>query len=136
MYHELITQIFADLKREFSEKKSISRLTFAELESVFQGQLQSALALVDRKRVKRITCPRGRVVYQVEGDTRETYTCLPSSYFCCCYSYLHQVIRNQEIPMCKHVLATRLAEALGVCEEVQCSDENVASMLKNIFPVL
>ncbi|XP_064460356.1 zinc finger SWIM domain-containing protein 7-like [Ornithodoros turicata] len=133
IHHELISQILSDLKREFREKKSISRTTFGELESVFHGQLQSALAIIDRRRVKKVTCTKGRVVFQIVGATREVYTCLPTSNFCCCYSYLHQVIRKQEVPMCKHVLAARLAEALGIYDSVQCSDETLALMLKSMM---
>ncbi|XP_065304642.1 zinc finger SWIM domain-containing protein 7-like [Dermacentor albipictus] len=132
VHSDVIKLVFENLGKEFRDKKTVSTKTLNELDHIFRAPLQPAMRLVDRRRVKRLTCPRGRVVYQVSGETRAFYTCLPSSNFCACYSYLHQVLRRQEIPMCKHVLASRLAEALGTCEDVRCTDDTMAFSLQSL----
>uniref|UniRef100_G3MTE2 SWIM-type domain-containing protein n=2 Tax=Amblyomma TaxID=6942 RepID=G3MTE2_AMBMU len=132
IHYDVQKLLFKKLAEEYGEKKIISTKTLNELDHFFRGPLQSALRLVDRRRVKRLTCPRGRTVYQVAGEARAFYTCLPSGNFCACYSYLHQVLRRQEIPMCKHVLASRLAEALGTCDNVCCTDETMMFLLHGL----
>ncbi|XP_077509769.1 zinc finger SWIM domain-containing protein 7-like [Amblyomma americanum] len=131
-HHDILKLLFKKLAEEYSDKKTISTKTLNELDHFFRAPLQLALRLVDRRRVKRLTCPHGRVVYQVAGEARAFYTCLPSSNFCACYSYLHQVLRKQAIPMCKHVLASRLAEAFGTCENVSCTEETMLFLLQGL----
>lgn len=130
---EVSKVLLKNLSKEFSQTKTISTKTLIELDRVFRAPLRPALKLVDKRCVRRLTCPRGRVVYQVAGETKASYTCLPGSNFCTCYSYLRQVLRRPEILMCKHVLASRLAEALEKCEDSSCTDETMAYVLQSLM---
>lgn len=133
VHHDIMSLMFSNLATEYGIRKAISSGTLIELHAFFRAPLKPALKLIDGRRVKRMRSRSGRIAFQVTGEAKISYTCLQESNFCSCYSYLHQVLRKQEIPMCKHVLAARLAVALGKCEEVDCSDDTMIFVLQNLF---
>ncbi|CAN8016210.1 unnamed protein product [Ixodes persulcatus] len=137
VHHDIMSLMFSNLATEYGIRKamyfSTMCVSLCRLHAFFRAPLKPALKLIDGRRVKRMRSRSGRIAFQVTGEAKISYTCLQESNFCSCYSYLHQVLRKQEIPMCKHVLAARLAVALGKCEEVDCSDDTMIFVLQNLF---
>ena len=72
--------------------------------------------LVDRKMVVRCVCPGGRTLFQITGSQGQTYLVLSHASFCECEAYRFRVLKG-EATMCKHVLAARIAVALGLQTE-------------------
>ncbi|RJS90038.1 hypothetical protein CW700_01840, partial [Candidatus Bathyarchaeota archaeon] len=65
--------------------------------------------------------PSGRVVWIVVGKEGE-YQILPRAGYCSCDDFYFRII-NGEAGLCYHLIAQRLAEALGRFEEVEEGDE-------------
>ncbi|XP_038062124.1 zinc finger SWIM domain-containing protein 7-like [Patiria miniata] len=99
------------------------------LHFVFKAPLLQALDLVDNKSVTKITCPAGRIAFQVLGSSGIPYICLPSSNFCSCQYYSFTVLKRNDVDLCKHVLAVLLSCAMEVCQEQQVSNDRMTQTL-------
>lgn len=80
----------------------------------------------------KVVSNSGRWVYQVTGSSGTPYVCLPHSVFCQCMAFKFAVLKRRERPLCKHVLASRLATEMGVVEEKKVSDEYIMDILANM----
>jgi len=93
-----------------------------ELRSLFGERFEKALRTVEERRVKRyVFQPSGRVVWIVVGEGDE-YRILPHAMFCSCEDFYFRVVGGER-GLCYHLLAWMLAEALGVFDVVEESDE-------------
>ncbi|XP_035234218.1 zinc finger SWIM domain-containing protein 7-like, partial [Stegodyphus dumicola] len=109
--------------------KALNRIYLNRLSFLFDTTVTQALDLVDRKCISHITSPSGRELYQIQRSLTEFYICLNNCNYCTCASFSFHVLRKGQY-MCKHKLATLLSSAMGLCKEVQYSDETVALMLE------
>jgi len=100
----------------------------------------AALDLIDRDNVVKYCAPWGRVQYEVLGSTA-MYTVFPqlpsadsdTSAYCTCPSFAYSVLISKSQLMCKHVLATLLAERLQKCVERPVTADELASILARRF---
>ena len=110
---------------EIRLSKEIDSKLRAKLLSHFASRFENALNLIEKKRVKKyLFSPSGRVVWAVKGRKAE-YQVIPDSNFCSCDDYYFRVIDRRR-QLCYHIIAQRLAEALGsyVFEELPDSTYN------------
>lgn len=112
------------LREVCEEARRLGRLPedrLGELRALLGERLERALRAVEEMRVKRYTFqPSGRVVWIVVGKERE-YQILPRAGYCSCDDFYFRII-NGEAGLCYHLIAQRLAEALGRFEEVEEGD--------------
>jgi predicted nucleic acid-binding Zn finger protein len=90
------------------------------------------MQLVPLRRVKRLTAERsGRSAFQVQGKSSkaEEYLCFPSHY-CSCRAFQWDVISRGDQLICKHQLAARLAEAMGLHASSVVTDLLLAQLLE------
>ncbi len=121
--------LLLEVRRETQENGHISDDLMAALHFLFHQTLPQALDLVDRKHVSHCVCPSGRELYRVQGSGQRTYTCLVSSNYCSCPSFVYTVLVREDSLMCKHMLAMQLAQAMAAAQEVAVSDEEFAELL-------
>jgi len=108
----------------------ISDELLSSLYVVFQQTLLHALDLVDKKHITLYSSPSGRQVHTVRASTgNKVYTCLLSSNYCSCPSFVYTVILKGDTLMCKHMLASHLASALNCVHCEQLSDVELAQLL-------
>lgn len=106
-------QLFLEVKREAEELGEISEDLMSALLFVFQAPLHQALDLLDRGAVTRYSCPAGRELFRVRGSGGRSYTCLTSSNYCSCPSFVYSVLVKEDSLLCKHMLAVQLGRAIG-----------------------
>uniref|UniRef100_A0A5F8GEN6 Zinc finger SWIM-type containing 7 n=1 Tax=Monodelphis domestica TaxID=13616 RepID=A0A5F8GEN6_MONDO len=99
------------------------------LKFLFGPSAVQALDLVDRHSVTRISSPSGRIVYQVLGSSGKVYTCFASCHYCSCPAFTFSVLRKSDSLLCKHLLATYLSLAMGVCQDLSVSNKQLAGIL-------
>ncbi|XP_052272032.1 zinc finger SWIM domain-containing protein 7-like isoform X2 [Dreissena polymorpha] len=128
----VIEQLFEELKYSFKETGKVSDDILAALNNVFDATLVPALDLVDNCSVTVLTCPAGRHVYQVIGSSGTPYTCLVSCQYCSCPAYRFSVLKKEDHVMCKHVLAVKLSNAMGVTKELQVTDAEIGRMISQM----
>lgn len=116
-------QLFLEVKREAEEAGKISEDLMSALLFVFQTPLHQAFDLLDQGSVSRYFCPTGRELYRVKGSGGRTYTCLTSSNYCSCPSFVYTVLVKEDTLLCKHMLAVQLARAIGAGKKAMSQKE-------------
>ncbi|KAK3871945.1 hypothetical protein Pcinc_022943 [Petrolisthes cinctipes] len=111
---------------------TISPEVLRSLNLVHSHSLTNALDLIDGNKVTKVVSTSGRWVYQVIGSSGTPYVCFPHSVFCQCPAFKFSVLKKRESVICKHVLAARLATAMGVTEEKFVSNEYIVDVLTHL----
>jgi len=108
-------------KQAASEKK-ISESDLGKLSAAFGQRFERAKDAIGGKRVKKYTFrPSGRVVWIVVGKKRD-YLIMPAADFCTCDDFYFRVM-DEQIHLCYHVLAQKLAEAVEVYDSYEEEDK-------------
>jgi len=99
--------------------------------------LFAALDLIDRESVIKYKTPWGGMQYEVHGSTAN-YSVFPelpgpspdkkSSVYCTCPAFAYSVLLSRTQIMCKHLLATLLAERLAKCTERSIQPNDIAAL--------
>jgi len=106
----------------------ISEVDHQRLKAAFGERFERATKSVEETRVKRYTFqPSGRVVWVVVGREKE-YEILPKAEYCSCDDFYFHVI-STDSEYCYHLIAQKLADALGMAGLVQEGDEFYDSLL-------
>ncbi|KAI5454631.1 Zinc finger SWIM domain-containing protein 7 [Naganishia albida] len=134
-YARLVEALFGELERTRSSSKTDADSVLLKLHHVFGTMLVAALQLLDKGSVAQIELPGGRFIYQVSSTSGTPYTVYPAalsiaSPYCPCMAFTTSVLLAAEQLMCKHLLATRLAMALGKCRETRVRGEAVALLMR------
>uniref|UniRef100_A0A8V1ALY3 Zinc finger SWIM-type containing 7 n=1 Tax=Gallus gallus TaxID=9031 RepID=A0A8V1ALY3_CHICK len=108
---------------------ALLRISENMLKFIFGPSAVPALDLVDQRSVTRVVSPSGRTAYQVLGSSGKLYTCYSSCHFCTCPAFGFTVLQKSESLLCKHILAVYLSQAMGACQELTVSEEQLTSIL-------
>ncbi len=107
---------------EVRTERELSRPNWERLKGTFGDRFDKAWRIVGERRVKRYTFrPSGRVTWVVVGQGGE-YQIYPKAGYCGCDDFYFRVV-DDETGLCYHLLAQRLAEALGSYDGVDEEDE-------------
>ena len=129
---QLLLEVRRELETENQDKPSLSDNLLSALHSVFQQPLLHALDLVDKNSVTHYVCSGSRELYLVQASSgNKVYTCLVSSNYCSCPSFVYSVVLREDYLMCKHMLAVQLARAMGRYKEEEVGGEELARLLAN-----
>ncbi|KZT66372.1 hypothetical protein DAEQUDRAFT_675060, partial [Daedalea quercina L-15889] len=98
--------------------------------------LLAALDLIDRESVVKYRTPWGGTQYEVYGSTANysVFPALPGpsshepTLYCTCPAFAYSVLLSQTQIMCKHLLATLLAERLSKCIERNIQANDLAAL--------
>lgn len=108
--------------RQAASDKRISKSNLEKLSAAFGQRFERAKDAIKGKRVKKYTFkPSGRVVWIVVGKQRD-YLIMPAADFCTCNDFYYRVM-DKRIHLCYHMLAQKLAEALGTYDRYEEPDE-------------
>ena len=103
------------LKDTCSKAKAKGKVTGAhltELSTVFGPRFTRAWEALKERRVKKyLFKPSRRIMWIVVGRKRE-YIVMPTADFCSCEDFYFRVM-DGEVHLCYHLIAQKMAEALG-----------------------
>ncbi|KAH9942476.1 uncharacterized protein BXZ73DRAFT_97885 [Epithele typhae] len=126
---KVILQQVLDEFNEETFEDSLLKLRFFFAETL----LLAALDLVDRDSVIMYRTPWGRPQFEVLGSTA-TYVVFPgaglSRAYCTCPAYAYSVLLSETQIMCKHVLATLLAQRLSRCVERPMNADELVGLIE------
>ncbi|KAI8739984.1 zinc finger SWIM domain-containing protein 7-like [Biomphalaria glabrata] len=129
---DICEKLLKEVERSYGETGKLSDDLLSALNCLFHGTLLSALELVDKSSVTKMTSPSGRTVFQVIGASGAPYLCLPNLNYCSCPAYNFSVLKKEEHLMCKHVLAMRLSQAMNRCKKLDVTNEEITSMILSL----
>lgn len=119
---------FAKLCEKIGERGYLTSDDKEKLENIFGERIERALELVFLNRVKKYKfTPSNLTFWVVVGKTNE-YLVIPESRFCTCDDFLFSFFKGEQ-PFCSHLIAQKIAEALGEVEEIEESDEYYLSLI-------
>ncbi|NP_001232339.1 zinc finger SWIM domain-containing protein 7 [Taeniopygia guttata] len=122
-------ELLREIKKAFQETSQVPDELLLGLKFIFGPAAVPALDLVDQHSVTRLRSPSGRILYQVLGSSGKLYTCYSSCHFCTCPAFEFSVLQKSESLLCKHILAVYLSQALGACQELAVSEEQLTNIL-------
>ncbi|KAK6475440.1 zinc finger SWIM domain-containing protein 7-like isoform X1 [Huso huso] len=122
-------ELLKEVKKAYQETSQIPDELLLALKFVFGPSALHALDLVDQRSVTCVTSPSGRRVFQAMGSSGRSYTCYSSCHYCPCPAFAFCVLRRNDSLLCKHILATYLSQAMGLCEELALSDQQLTDIL-------
>ena len=99
------------------------------LSKIFGKRFDNAYKALKEGRVKKYCFkPSGRIVWIVVGKERD-YEVIPEVDFCMCDDFYFRVI-DHEVYLCYHLIAQKLADALGEYEEIEASDQIYGTLME------
>lgn len=117
-------EIYDRIKRE----KKIREVDGNRLLQVFGDRFTKALAALEAGRVrKHVFYPSGRTIWTVVGEERE-YQILSLANFCSCNDFYFRVLSHEAF-LCYHLIAQKIAEALGKYVSIDGGDEEYEAFL-------
>ncbi|XP_066057851.1 zinc finger SWIM domain-containing protein 7 [Chamaea fasciata] len=122
-------ELLREIKKAFQETSQVPDDLLLGLKFIFGPSAVPALDLVDQRSVTRVRAPSGRTLYQVLGSSGKLYTCYSSCHFCTCPAFGFSVLQKSESLLCKHILAVYLSQAMGACQELAVSEEQLTNIL-------
>jgi len=112
--------------------KAEDRLTgkdLTRLYEVFGQRFTRAFETLKENRVKKyVFRPSGRIVWIVVGKERD-YLIMAQADFCTCDDFYFRVL-DRQIHLCYHLIAQKIANALGWYELIDERDELYDSLMK------
>ena len=117
--------LFEEAEAEKKKNGSVSDETLKSLSFIHGPYFLSALDLVDRNSVCRVTSTSGNTLYQVKSSVgHNVYNChlLPGP-VCSCPCFSFGAVSKEDAIFCKHLLAVKMAVALGTARHETMSDE-------------
>ncbi len=113
--------------RELGSGKELSARLNEALKKIFGERFTNGWELANSKKVRRYEfTPSGRTVWVVQGRKSE-YQVMPDIPFCYCDDYYFRVM-DRKRGLCYHIIAQRIAAALGKFEKVQKNDPQYSSV--------
>ncbi|MCJ7423916.1 hypothetical protein MUP01_06565 [Candidatus Bathyarchaeota archaeon] len=114
------------------EAKAEDKLTgrnLTKLYGIFGQRFTKAFEALKENRVKKyLFKPSGKIVWIVVGRERD-YLIMPQAEFCTCDDFYFRVL-DREIHLCYHLIAQKIADALGWFEKIEDSDELYETLMK------
>jgi predicted nucleic acid-binding Zn finger protein len=114
------------------DAKAEDRLTgkdLTRLYEVFGQRFTRAFETLKENRVKKyVFKPSGRIVWIVIGKERD-YLILAQADFCTCDDFYFRVL-DRQVHLCYHLIAQKIANALGWYETIEERDELYDSLMK------
>jgi predicted nucleic acid-binding Zn finger protein len=121
--------LLMEICRDVKESEKITCEQISRLSDLLGSRFDNALKIVEQNKVKLyVFDPSGRRVWIVVGKSQD-YQILPNAEFCACDDYYFKVIGGKA-PLCYHLIAQKLAEALGKFNLIRESDEKYEIIAK------
>ena len=125
-------KILSEICRHVKEKRRITQEQIDLLSKMLGTRFDNALQVVEQEKVTLYTFnPSGRRIWIVTGKS-QNYEILPIAEFCACNDYYFRVI-DGKTPLCYHLIAQKLAEALGKYNLVKEKDKKYSTFMKEMI---
>jgi len=116
-----------DICKTIKLEGQVSETHVARLSEAFGQRVDKALEALNEGRVKKyVFQPSGRTVWIVVGKGRD-YLVMPAIDYCSCYDFYFQFDRGH---VCYHIIAQKLAEAVGRFDAFEDDDQFYEVLIK------
>jgi predicted nucleic acid-binding Zn finger protein len=121
----ILEQVLAEIRTQHE----ISRINWLRLRNIFKERFTRAWRLVTRRRIKRYYFkPSGREIWIAVGNNAE-YLIYPYAGYCSCSDFYFRVL-DQEVALCYHLLAQKIAEAIDHYDTIHEDDDAYGTLME------
>jgi predicted nucleic acid-binding Zn finger protein len=114
--------------RQAKAEGKLTGRNLTELYDIFGQRFTRAFEALKENRVKKyVFKPSGRVAWIVVGRERD-YLLMPEAEFCTCDDFYFRVL-DKKVHLCYHLIAQKIARALGWYETIEEHDELYDSLM-------
>ena len=100
------------------------------VDTIFPNKADKVLDVLKKGITKYTYKPSNRVIWLALGENRE-YLIYPKLY-CSCLNFYKEVVINQSIGYCKHLITQVLCEALNKYKKVELKDKEFEDLINNL----
>ncbi|MBA7481830.1 hypothetical protein ES705_07000 [subsurface metagenome] len=100
------------------------------IDTIFPNKADKVLDVIKKGITKYTYKPSNRVVWLALGENRE-YLIYPKLY-CSCLNFYKEVVINQSIGYCKHLITQVICEALNKYKKVELKDKEFEDLINNL----
>lgn len=100
------------------------------IDTIFPNKADKVLDVIKKGITKYTYKPSNRVIWLALGENRE-YLIYPKLY-CSCLNFYKEVVINQSIGYCKHLITQVICEALNKYEKVKLKDKEFEDLINNL----
>lgn len=100
------------------------------IDTIFPNKADKVLDVIKKGITKYTYKPSNRVVWLALGENRE-YLIYPKLY-CSCLNFYREVVINQSIGYCKHLITQVICEALNKYKKVELKDKEFEDLINNL----
>lgn len=123
------TNLLEEVCKEAKAKGQIADAHINKLSVALGPRFTKAWETLKGERVRKyVFKPSGKVVWIVVGRERE-YLVMPAADFCSCDDFYFRVM-DKEVHLCYHLIAQKMADALGWYEDVEENDDLYDSLME------
>jgi predicted nucleic acid-binding Zn finger protein len=100
------------------------------IDTIFPNKADKVLDVIKKGITKYTYKPSNRVIWLALGENRE-YLIYPKLY-CSCLNFYKEVVINQSIGYCKHLITQIICEALNKYKKVELKDKEFEDLINNL----
>jgi predicted nucleic acid-binding Zn finger protein len=100
------------------------------IDTIFPNKADKVLDVIKKGITKYTYKPSNRVIWLALGENRE-YLIYPKLY-CSCLNFYKEVVINQSIGYCKHLITQVVCEALNKYKKVESKDKEFEDLINNL----
>jgi len=100
------------------------------IDTIFPNKADKVLDVIKKGITKYTYKPSNRVIWLALGESRE-YLIYPKLY-CSCLNFYKEVVINQSIGYCKHLITQVICEALNKYKKVELKDKEFEDLINNL----
>lgn len=100
------------------------------IDTIFPNKADKVLDVIKKGITKYTYKPSNRVIWLALGENRE-YLIYPKLY-CSCLNFYKEVVINQSIGYCKHLITQVICEALNKYKKVELKDKEFKDLINNL----
>ena len=100
------------------------------IDTIFPNKADKVLDVLKKGITKYTYKPSNRVIWLALGENRE-YLIYPKLY-CSCLNFYKEVVINQSIGYCKHLITQVICEALNKYKKVELKDKEFEDLINNL----
>jgi len=100
------------------------------IDTIFPNKADKVLDVIKKGITKYTYKPSNRVIWLALGENRE-YLIYPKLY-CSCLNFYKEVVINQSIGYCKHLITQVICEALNKYKKVELKDKEFEDLINNL----
>ena len=100
------------------------------IDTIFPNKADKVLDVIKKGITKYTYKPSNRIIWLALGESRE-YLIYPKLY-CSCQNFYKEVVINQSIGYCKHLITQVICEALNKYKKVELKDKEFEDLINNL----